>query len=622
MSDKKISELDIVSSIDHSKDYVLAVRDGENYRVRIGDIIDESKEEIPTRLSELINDTGFIVNIPGEYVTESELSDKGYLTEHQDLTDYAKKSDISDEVNKIITDENFITSIPDEYITEDELEDKGYLTEHQDLSDYAKKADIPTVPTEVSAFNNDANYATESYVDSAISDAQLGGGDEVDLSNYAKKDEIPTVTSQLTNDSGYISSIPDEYITEGELDAMNYATQSYVAQKISEAALDGSTIEINYSTTTPLIAGTAARGTENAAARGDHVHPAQTTITGNAGTATTLQTARTINGTAFNGSANITTNSWGTARTITVGNTSKTVSGSGDVSWTLSDIGAAASSHTHSGYAASSHTHSEYASSTHNHDSNYAAKTHTHSEYSPTSHTHTGFAAESHNHDSTYSKISHTHSEYASSSHNHDSTYLKLSGGTLTGTLTARSINPSANNTYELGTESMKWHYVNTNGVSTTSDREAKENINYIRNNENENRVLDDGVDETKAPNITYANLYEFVRDDLELATYNLKDVPKYRLNINFIAQDLLYNIDESDNVVGQIIVPPLPAPTDEEAELYGTLDEEGNMINAPTLLYDSGNYMSVLAGALKQSIKEIELLKEEIQELKSKLDN
>ena len=39
-------------------------------------------------------------------------------------------------------------------------------------------------------------------------------------------------------------------------------------------------------------------------------------VTGNASTATTLQTARTINGTSFNGSANITTNSWGTARTL------------------------------------------------------------------------------------------------------------------------------------------------------------------------------------------------------------------------------------------------------------------------------------------------------------------
>ena len=61
------------------------------------------------------------------------------------------------------------------------------------------------------------------------------------------------------------------------------------------------------STTTPKANGTAAVGTDTKFARGDHVHPAQTTITGNAGSATKLQTARTINGVAFNGTANINT---------------------------------------------------------------------------------------------------------------------------------------------------------------------------------------------------------------------------------------------------------------------------------------------------------------------------
>ena len=66
-----------------------------------------------------------------------------------------------------------------------------------------------------------------------------------------------------------------------------------------------------------------------------------------ANTATKLATARTINGTSFNGSANITTANWGTARTITIGNTGKSVNGSGNVSWSLSEIGAAPTSHNH-----------------------------------------------------------------------------------------------------------------------------------------------------------------------------------------------------------------------------------------------------------------------------------
>lgn len=51
-------------------------------------------------------------------------------------------------------------------------------------------------------------------------------------------------------------------------------------------------------------------------------------ITGNAATATKLQTARTINGTSFNGTANIVTAYWGTARTISL---SGAVTGSASV---------------------------------------------------------------------------------------------------------------------------------------------------------------------------------------------------------------------------------------------------------------------------------------------------
>lgn len=68
-------------------------------------------------------------------------------------------------------------------------------------------------------------------------------------------------------------------------------------------------------TTTPKVAGTAAVGTSTKYAREDHVHPAQTSVTGNAGTATKLQTARNINLTgnvtgsaSFDGSNNISIN--------------------------------------------------------------------------------------------------------------------------------------------------------------------------------------------------------------------------------------------------------------------------------------------------------------------------
>lgn len=48
----------------------------------------------------------------------------------------------------------------------------------------------------------------------------------------------------------------------------------------------------------------------------------------------------------------------------------------------------------------------------------------------------------------------------APTGHNHDTSYLKLSGGTLTGSLIGRTIIPSADNSYNLGASSAKWSYV------------------------------------------------------------------------------------------------------------------------------------------------------------------
>lgn len=63
-------------------------------------------------------------------------------------------------------------------------------------------------------------------------------------------------------------------------------------------------------------------------------------VNANAVSATKLLTARTINGTNFDGSGNITTANWGTARTLTIGDAAKSVNGAGNVSWSLSEIGA------------------------------------------------------------------------------------------------------------------------------------------------------------------------------------------------------------------------------------------------------------------------------------------
>lgn len=149
--------------------------------------------DIPSKTSDLVNDSGFIAEIPSEYVTETELESKGYLTEHQSLAEYAKKSDIPD-VSGFATKDD-ISSVESKipslegYATEQWVEAKGYLTAHQSLENYALKSEIPT---KTSDLTNDSGYLTEHQ----------------SLAAYALKSEIPTVptnVSALTNDSGYLT---------------------------------------------------------------------------------------------------------------------------------------------------------------------------------------------------------------------------------------------------------------------------------------------------------------------------------------------------------------------------------------------------------------------------------
>ena len=135
-----------------------------------------TKKELPTKVSQLENDLNYLTNIPKEYITDEELNAKGYLTNIPE--EYITETELN---NK-----GYLTNIPSEYVTEEELNAKGYLTEHQDLSHLATKNE---------------------------------------LNNKADKSSIPTKVSQLENDSNYLTNIPEEYITETELNNKGYLTE-------------------------------------------------------------------------------------------------------------------------------------------------------------------------------------------------------------------------------------------------------------------------------------------------------------------------------------------------------------------------------------------------------------
>ncbi len=58
------------------------------------------------------------------------------------------------------------------------------------------------------------------------------GTREIDLTAYAKKTDLPTKTSQLTNDSGFLTGVPAEYVTDEELTQKGYETTQSVDNKL------------------------------------------------------------------------------------------------------------------------------------------------------------------------------------------------------------------------------------------------------------------------------------------------------------------------------------------------------------------------------------------------------
>lgn len=82
-------------------------------------------------------------------VTKQELENKGYLTQHQPLTEYAKKTELPQPYNdaelksRVARLESKPEMDTSALVTKQELDSKGYLTEHQSLTEYAKKSELP-----------------------------------------------------------------------------------------------------------------------------------------------------------------------------------------------------------------------------------------------------------------------------------------------------------------------------------------------------------------------------------------------------------------------------------------------------------------------------------------------
>ena len=103
-------------------------------------------EPLKTRLSALESKPNIDTSL---LVTKQELENKGYLTQHQSLTEYAKKSELpqpyndTELKNRVAQLESKPSIDTSNFVTNEALNSKGYLTQHQSLEGYAKKSEIP-----------------------------------------------------------------------------------------------------------------------------------------------------------------------------------------------------------------------------------------------------------------------------------------------------------------------------------------------------------------------------------------------------------------------------------------------------------------------------------------------
>ena len=73
-------------------------------------VLDDNGKSLANKLDELTENITththdqYLTSIPSEYVTESELNSKGYLTQHQDISGKADKTELHSHSNKSVLD--------------------------------------------------------------------------------------------------------------------------------------------------------------------------------------------------------------------------------------------------------------------------------------------------------------------------------------------------------------------------------------------------------------------------------------------------------------------------------------------------------------------------------------
>lgn len=136
---------------------------------------------------------------------------------------------------------------------------------------------IPTVPTNVSAFNNDAGYLTSYTESDPTVPSHVKGITTTDISNWNGKQAAIADLSDIRSGAALGATALQSYTeTDPTVPAWAKAANkpSYTAAEVG--ALPDSTTIPSASTATPQMDGTGAAGSASTYAKGDHVHPTDT----------------------------------------------------------------------------------------------------------------------------------------------------------------------------------------------------------------------------------------------------------------------------------------------------------------------------------------------------------
>ena len=169
---------------------------------------------IPTKTSDLTNDSGFITSAPVSSVNGKTGAVVLDASDVHALPDSTVIPTVPTNVSAFQNDAGYLTAVPSEYVTDTELNtalapkantaDLATVATSGDYADLSNKPTIPTVPSNVSAFTNDAHYITASQAPVQSVNGQTGA---VTVPNTTYTISISGNVITLTPSSGTAQSI-------------------------------------------------------------------------------------------------------------------------------------------------------------------------------------------------------------------------------------------------------------------------------------------------------------------------------------------------------------------------------------------------------------------------------